>query len=129
MNVLVVEDDPLAWHLLNVWLTDEGHEPYWASRATQAYEWLSTEPIQLVLLDIDLGLGQLSGIDVLRTMIEHEFWKDIPIIILSGLPDHEIRERAKPPVVDLLRHVSVSLEKPVNMAKLRIAMARAISRG
>jgi DNA-binding response OmpR family regulator len=124
MNVLVVEDDSRTWQALQVVLAEDGHRPYWASRAVQAIEFLSTDYIDLVLLDIDLGAGNLSGIDVLRMMVEHDKWTEIPVIILSGLPADQIRERAKPTLVNLLRHVRISLEKPIDIAKLRIALAR-----
>lgn len=127
MNVLVVEDDAAVWRGMNTFLLGEGHEPYWASRAAQAFEWLSSEPIELVLLDVDLGPGQLSGIDVLRAMVEHEAWSQIPVFIISGLPDDEIRDKARKPVVDLLRHVKTSFEKPINFQKLKTAMARVVT--
>jgi DNA-binding NtrC family response regulator len=128
MRVLVVEDDELHWQAIEPVLRSQGHEPYWASKASQAIEFLAVESIEIVLLDVDLGSHQLSGIDVLRAMVEHDEWRGIPCIIVSGMPDFMIRERAKPPVEDLLKHVKVMLAKPLSIERLAAAMARAVQK-
>jgi DNA-binding response OmpR family regulator len=118
VNVLVIEDEHLQWSALEMFLRSRGDTPYWASKAVQAYDWLAKEKIDLVLLDVELGVGQLSGIDVLRAMIDHDEWREIPIIIVTGTPDDRIRELAKPPVRDVLSHVRAMLEKPVDLENL-----------
>jgi DNA-binding response OmpR family regulator len=122
MRVLVVEDDELTWLAMEPHLTFENHLTYWAARATDAFVCLATNPIDLVLLDIDLGEGQLSGLDVVRAMIEHDAWRDIRRIIISGMTAEAIHERARTPVRSLLDYVDVILDKPLDLEKLKTAM-------
>ncbi len=114
MNVLVVEDDQMTWSAMQIFLSGRGDCPFWASKAVQALDWLATENIHLVLLDVDLGEGQLSGIDVLHAMVDHEEWNTIPCVMITGTPITKIRDKAKPPVEDLLLHVHTMLEKPID---------------
>ncbi len=116
MNVLIVEDDPAVRHALADVLRAEGYGVCMASTCSGALRLLATEYPALVLLDIDLGEMELSGLDVARFMRNDPAWKKIPIIITSGLPAEEIRTRATTYAFDGLRCAMV--EKPVDLGIL-----------
>lgn len=66
MRVLVVEDDALLGDALQVGLTQAGYSVDWVKDGKQADSALNLEPYSAVVLD--LGLPQLSGLDVLKRL-------------------------------------------------------------
>ncbi len=95
MKVLVVEDDPANRETLRKLLEAENYAVCLAWTCSGALRQLTLENPDLVLLDIDLGEEVLSGIDVARVMGGDASWRRIPIIVTSGIPTDEIRERAR----------------------------------
>ena len=49
----------------------------------------STPEIDLILLDLDLGRGDVDGIAVLETKNEHSTLRRVPTVVLSGNDDPE----------------------------------------
>lgn len=64
MRLLLVEDDQMIGHSLRTALRQEGWAVDWVRDGRAAEDTLSTEPVDLVLLD--LGLPGRDGLDVLR---------------------------------------------------------------
>jgi two-component system OmpR family response regulator/two-component system response regulator QseB len=64
MRLLLVEDDQMIGHSLRTALRQEGWAVDWVRDGRTAEDTLSTEPVDLVLLD--LGLPGRDGLDVLR---------------------------------------------------------------
>ena len=65
-RVLVVDDEKQIRAILRAYLASEGFQVQEAASGAQALHLLSTEPPDLVLLDI--GLPDLDGLEVLRTL-------------------------------------------------------------
>ena len=84
-TILVVEDqaacrDPLA-RLLRL----EGFEVLPAANGVDAVRILEREPIDLVLLD--LNLPKVSGMSLLKIIRADARWMKLPVIVLTGSTD------------------------------------------
>lgn len=125
MKILIVEDEPDTRQILMDFLQQTGHVVCSTSTCAGAARLLAGESPDLVLLDIDLGEMELSGFDVARLMRNDPHWKQIPIVVTSGMPPEEIRTRAsenafeglhcimlgKPPDLDALLDIIRRYEK------------------
>lgn len=82
-SALVVEDDDLTAHLIQLLLRDEGYAVSRAptGRAAQAYITRSA-PLQLVTLDG--RLPDVSGPDVLEFIRARPGWEDVPVLMVTG---------------------------------------------
>jgi len=78
-RVLVVDDEPQILRALRIMLQARHYEVTTAATGASALRAATTHPPDLVILD--LGLPDVDGVDVIRSLRE---WTQIPIIILSG---------------------------------------------
>lgn len=118
-SILVIEDDPRSGRLMQSILSDLSDEVVLASNAAAALDCLAGSNFSLVTLD--LGLPDLPGIDLLRTIREQT---DTPIIVVSA--DISLSTL----VTALGAGADDYIEKPVVPAALRArvtAIARRIS--
>ena len=119
MRILVVEDEePVRAALIRV-LKDRGHVVVGAWDVASALRQLAMDAEvrpELVLLDVHLGDKETDGIDLARLMRDDDDWKRIPIIVTSGMPPDEVRQRARTNAFDGLRMVFVS--KPIEVDEL-----------
>ena len=116
MYVLVVEDEEPNRTAMERLLTKAGHTVCMAWTCAGAIRLLVSEKTDIVLLDIHLGEHQMSGLDIARMMRSDPTWRNIPIIVTSGLPIEEIRERASTYAFQGLR--CYMMEKPIDVANL-----------
>jgi CheY-like chemotaxis protein len=42
----------------------------------------------IILLDVGMPPGEISGIEVLARLREDHRWKSLPVVVLSGFGDH-----------------------------------------
>src|SRR5262245_37781182 len=80
MRLLVVEDDHQVASLLAQALTGEGHEVIIARDGEEALALLAHQRPDGVLLDVTLG--ELSGVDVLRCVRQTD--QQLPVVIITG---------------------------------------------
>jgi CheY-like chemotaxis protein len=84
-DILVVDDDPANRELLERRLDRQGYDVVSVGDGEAALEHLSTNRVDLVLLDMVMpGLG---GADVLRRLKDDEVMRTVPVIMLSALDD------------------------------------------
>lgn len=107
-HILVVDDDTGFRELLVTQLEILGHEVTTAASGSAALHRLRADTPQLVLLD--LGLPDIDGVSLCRTIIQH--WR-IPIIVISCYTD-EVRK-----VALLDAGASDYVTKPVPLAELQ----------
>ena len=91
LRILIVDDDELIQESLIGQLEAMGHGHRLASRGEEALEWLETEAFDLVMLDLNMpGLG---GHATLIRLIQR--CPDLPVLIITGKPDPELRNQMK----------------------------------
>ncbi len=113
--VLVVDDEPAIRRLLRTSLTAEGYRVIEAATGADAISRVTADTPDVVLLD--LGLSDLDGLDVLRTLRASSA---IPIVVLSARDD----ERGKVAALDLGAddYVTKPFGMPELVARLRAAL-------
>jgi CheY-like chemotaxis protein len=91
-TVLIVEDEFAIADLLEMVLTDEGYRVLTAANGRQGLERLAEGPLpDLVISDYMMPL--LDGVGLLQAMRNVEAQRDIPCIIMSSVPEANVRER------------------------------------
>jgi DNA-binding NtrC family response regulator len=121
IRVLLVEDDAVLgramWRALERDMAIVGV----VTSVTAAVEMLLNTPVDVVVTDYDLGerLIGLTGLDLASYIQETR--PEIGVILATGSINERIRERA------LESGVHVCLEKPVDIARMRLEIRNAAS--
>ena len=116
MRVLVVDDEPQILRALRINLHARQYDVITASDGTAGLEAARGQEPELVILD--LGLPDMDGVDVLRSL---RGWSDVPVIVLSG------RDASSDKVTALNSGADDYVTKPFNIEELLARMA-AVSR-
>jgi two-component system, OmpR family, KDP operon response regulator KdpE len=82
IKVLVIDDEPPIRKLLRMGLTTQGYEILEAPNGKTGLELLAEEPALIIL---DLGLPDMQGLDLLRTIRARN--EIVPIVVLSSRDD------------------------------------------
>lgn len=93
-TILVVDDEPLIAMALEAELTDAGYGVVTAANGRQGLERLAEEPRPDLVLT-DMMMPVMSGAEMLAAMAANPGLAEIPVVILSSLPEAIIRARAK----------------------------------
>jgi CheY-like chemotaxis protein len=91
-TVLIVEDEFAIADLLEMVLTDEGYDVLLAANGRQGLERLAEGPRPDLVIS-DYMMPVLNGPGLIRAMRESEKLRDIPCIIISSMPEANVRER------------------------------------
>jgi two-component system KDP operon response regulator KdpE len=89
IKVLVIDDEPPIRKLLRMGLATQGYQVIDASNARTALELMEQKP-DLVILD--LGLPDMKGMDLLRSLRERS--EAVPIVVLSSRADETAKVQA-----------------------------------
>lgn len=107
--VLIVEDEFAIADLLEMVLTDEGYCVLHAANGRQGLERLAEGPRpDLVITDYMMPI--LNGAGLLQAMRETDGHRDIPCIVMSSMPEANVRER--------IGDYAAFLRKPFQLAAL-----------
>jgi putative two-component system response regulator len=112
MNILVVEDDPMAINLLRLTLTQAGHEMVVANNGREALEILRGTSIRMVISDWEMP--EMSGIELCRAIRSAEFGRYIYTIMLTA------RSEDGSTVQGLSAGADDFLHKPFNREELAV---------
>jgi two-component system KDP operon response regulator KdpE len=115
LRVLVIDDEPPIRKLLRMGLMSQGYEILEASNGKAGLEQLASNPDLIVL---DLGLPDIQGLDLLRTIRSRN--ESVPIVVLSSRGD----EAGKVEALDLGADDYVT--KPFGMGELLARMRAAV---
>lgn len=85
-KILVVDDDIMNLKMAEIILKRNGYESAKANCGKKCLEYLQTESVDLVLLDVHMP--DMDGFEVLRRLKKSETLKEIPVIFLTA--DNEI---------------------------------------
>jgi len=109
--VLVVDDEPANFDVIEILLFKEGYELYHQDNGADAIASLDTIKPDLILLDV--MMPDMDGIEVCQQLKQDRQWQHIPIIIVTALSDKE----------DLARCLDAGaddfISKPINSTELR----------
>ena len=93
ITILVVEDESAIRHMLNFRLSREGFTVVEAEDVEQGWAAIKDKLPDLVLLD--WMLPNTSGLELLRTLREDEFTRELPVIMLTARGgEHDHRQLA-----------------------------------
>jgi CheY-like chemotaxis protein len=91
-KILVVDDEFGIGELLRDLLSEEGHEVLLAINGRQGLELMAQARPELVFLDFMMPM--LDGAGVLKAMAANPALSQIPVILMSSLPEATIDTRA-----------------------------------
>ena len=86
-KILFIDDDPTILLISEIMLEALGYDVITADGGVSGIELLKTNVIDLVLLD--LMMPDIYGLDVLKYIKEKEEFKNIPVIIQTGIKDSD----------------------------------------
>ncbi|MGE3270567.1 MAG: response regulator [Chloroflexota bacterium] len=115
-RILIIEDDALLVKFLRATLAASGFTVEIAPDGPSAISMLTSNPVDLVLLD--LGLPEIDGMDVLRQL---RSWSNTPVLVLSA------RDQQEEKVMALDLGADDYLTKPFGVPEL-LARVRAVLR-
>jgi CheY-like chemotaxis protein len=92
VTVLIVEDEFAIADLLETVFADEGYRVLTAANGRQGLERLVEGPRPDLVIS-DYMMPVLDGAGLLRAMRETEAHRDIPCIVMSSMPEANVRER------------------------------------
>ena len=91
-KILFIDNDPTILLISEIMLEDLGYNVITANGGVRGIELLKTNIIDLVLLD--LMIPDIYGIDLLQYIKTEEEFKNIPVIIQTGIKDTAEMNRA-----------------------------------
>lgn len=92
-KVLVVDDDAFIRRPLELFLRDEGFEPLTASDGEECLERVRYDRPAVIILDVTMP-GR-DGFEICRALKADPASRAIPVILLTGRDEEEVRERGR----------------------------------
>jgi DNA-binding response OmpR family regulator len=110
-RILIVDDEPDVVKTTKLLLECEGYEVFSAGSAETGLA--NLHEVQPNLLLLDLRLPDMSGFQMVTKMRSIEEYKNIPVIVLSGMDDMVSRHIAT------MQETLEFVEKPIDIEKLK----------
>jgi len=92
-STILIVDDEKAIHIVLKAMLSKEYNLEFAADAQEAINILTEKPVNLMILDIQMP--ELSGLELLQSLMIDTSLKDVPIIIFTGNFTEEKQERAK----------------------------------
>ncbi len=83
-KILIIDDDPIVVKYLKNIFTDNGYETCTAATGIEARDVVQQEKPDLITLDLEMP--EQWGPRFYRQLSKNKELKDIPVIVISGLP-------------------------------------------
>jgi CheY-like chemotaxis protein len=117
-HILVIDDEFSLAEVVEAILTDAGHEVVTASNGRQGLERAKENRPDLVLLDFMMPI--MGGPSTIKALREEPGLRDIPVIVMSSLPESTVSRSAMGEYVAFLR-------KPFKMRDVLDVVSGALS--
>ena len=89
-TILIVDDDPIARGIFRTYFTQRGADQVFeAENGVQALRILDDRDLDVELIQLDIYMPQMDGIEVIRQLRDREFPGDIAIVSGGKLADRE----------------------------------------
>jgi len=85
VKILIIEDIKQTRALLKHFLRKQGFQTFEALNGEDGLRSLASEMKDIILLDV--LMPKMDGLEFLKTIRDHDTWKNIPVIMLSSLGD------------------------------------------
>ena len=118
-TLLILDDEAPIRRMLHNVLKPEGYKCLSAAATTEAFQYLETEAIDLLLCDIHLA-EKKTGLEFAQHVILDK--PDIAVIIMTGLEDNVLVEKS------LGMGVYDFITKPIEKKRLKISLSNAFHR-
>lgn len=105
-KILVIDDDPVIVKYLVTLFNDNGYETCTAADGAEGPEILEKERPDLITLDLEMS--KEWGTRFYRRLSKNPEFKDIPVIVISGMPRPELA----------IKKAAATLSKPFDPDKL-----------
>ncbi|MBY0298541.1 MAG: response regulator [Methylobacterium sp.] len=115
-TVLIVDDEFGIAELLESVLTDEGHTVFTAANGRHGLQRMAEAAPHLIVLDFMMPV--MDGPTMLRALQAEEATRDIPVVMMSSMPEEAVRARCD--------GYAVFLRKPFRLKEARAAVAAAL---
>ncbi|KAB0267502.1 response regulator [Microvirga brassicacearum] len=115
-TILVVDDEWAIAEVLEALLSDEGYRVIIANNGRQALDRMSEWPPDLIMLDFMMPI--MDGKATLAALQENPRTAEIPVILMSSLPEETIAQRCT--------GYSVFLRKPFRIAAVLDVIEKAL---
>ncbi len=118
-KILIVDDDPDVRLFSQAVMEENGYNPVMAENGKEGEEMIRKDPPDLIILDV--LMPKESGIRLYRNMKTSKKFKNIPIVILSGIAEKSFLRSQKVLTEfggDPVPNPEAYLEKPVDGEKL-----------
>jgi serine phosphatase RsbU (regulator of sigma subunit)/anti-sigma regulatory factor (Ser/Thr protein kinase) len=135
LNILVVDDEPIARLILNRPLIDMGHQTQMAASGNEALSLMEHNQFDLILLDISMQDG--DGFMVLEALRSKEHLSWVPIIVTSGHQSESLINRAlglgaddymtKPLNIGFLRNKIRNFQRVISLHKQNLALLKSVT--
>ncbi len=87
-KIMVVDDDPVIVKYIVALLEDNGYATCTAADGVEAYHMIKDEKPDLITLDLEMS--EEWGTKFYRRLTKEDEFKDIPVIVISGLPGRHL---------------------------------------
>ena len=118
-KILIVDDDPDVRLFSQAVMEENGYNPVMAENGKEGEEMIRKDPPDLIILDV--LMPKESGIRLYRNMKTSKKFKNIPIVMLSGIAEKSFLRSQKVLTEfggDPVPNPEAYLEKPVDGEKL-----------
>jgi CheY-like chemotaxis protein len=123
-KILVVDDDPDFVETTRIVLEREGHTIASAAGGGEALDKIAEDTPDLIILDVIMD-SVLEGLSVSRELSQHSDYRDIPIVMITSIPDTDYAELFP---TDEYVHLDTFLTKPVAPDRLVKEVNRLLKR-
>jgi two-component system, sensor histidine kinase and response regulator len=85
--ILIIDDEPDNFDVIDTLLANEGYELGYVSNAKQAFNLLKTSQPDVILLDV--MMPEMNGIEFCKLFKANPQWSNIPVIMVTALSTKE----------------------------------------